>query len=59
MPCSCNKKREQFEVVADGGQGKVLFSSSSQPTCEAVAKRYAGSIVRPKAPQGAASTSSQ
>lgn len=59
MGCSCNKKREQFEVVADGGNGKVLFTSSSKPTAEAVSKRYANSIVRPKDPQGAANTTAK
>ena len=45
MGCSCNKKREQFEVVTPNG--KVVFTSASRPTADAVAKRYPGSSVRP------------
>ncbi|MFC8465994.1 hypothetical protein [Streptomyces sp. NPDC057250] len=48
MGCSCNKGRAQYEVVADGGNGRVLYTSSSEPTAQAVGKRYAGSIVRQK-----------
>ncbi|WP_199570537.1 hypothetical protein [Streptomyces murinus] len=53
MGCSCAKKRQQYEVVADGGKGKVLYSSPSKPTSEAVSRRYAGSIVREKAKEEA------
>ncbi|GGZ23345.1 hypothetical protein GCM10010387_15600 [Streptomyces inusitatus] len=45
MPCSCGKKRNRFEVVAEG-TGKVLFTSSSEGTANAVSKRYPGSTVR-------------
>lgn len=49
MGCACNKgKTTQHEVVADGGTGKVLFTSTNSPTAEAVSKRYPGSIVREK-----------
>jgi hypothetical protein len=50
MACSCNKNRTQYEVVADGGNGKVLYTSGSKHTADAVGKRYAGSIVREQAP---------
>ncbi|MGW6456544.1 hypothetical protein ACWF94_11575 [Streptomyces sp. NPDC055078] len=55
MGCACNKgKRQQWEVVADGGDGKVLFGpSSSEATAKAVSKRYAGSVVREKAREAA------
>lgn len=48
MGCACNQKRQQFEVVGQGGAGKVLFSSGSKATADAVAKRYPGSTVRTK-----------
>ena len=35
MPCSCQSKRQQFEVLQNG---KVVFTSASKPTAEAVAK---------------------
>lgn len=46
MPCSCQKNRDQFEVVRDGGLGKVVFRSGVKSTAETVGKRYPGSIVR-------------
>ncbi|MFJ8852358.1 hypothetical protein [Streptomyces sp. NPDC102437] len=48
MPCACQNKRQSFEVVQSGGTGRVAFTSSSQGTSEAVADRYAKSIVRDK-----------
>lgn len=48
MACACKGKRQQFEVVADDGSGKVLFTSGSEATAKAVSKRYAGSTVREK-----------
>ncbi|WP_434593272.1 hypothetical protein [Streptomyces sp. A5-4] len=54
MDCACNKKKQQFEVVANGGDGKVLFTSASQATAKAVSKRYEGSVVREKAKDGEA-----
>jgi hypothetical protein len=54
MPCSCNNKRQQFEVVAEGG--KVVFTSASKPTAETVAKRYPNSTVREKEQAGATPT---
>ncbi|MFD3848177.1 hypothetical protein ACFWVB_20090 [Streptomyces microflavus] len=50
MPCApCNKrKNQQFEVVGQDGTGKVLFTSGSKATADAVAKRYPGSSVRTK-----------
>ncbi|MFJ7586965.1 hypothetical protein ACIQZO_06135 [Streptomyces sp. NPDC097617] len=57
MACACNSTRKQFEVVADGGSGKVLFTSGSEPTAQAVSKRYENSIVREKPkPEPAAAT---
>jgi len=52
MPCACQSKRQQFEVVTEAG--KVVFTSSSKPTADTVAKRYPGSSVREKAKAGAA-----
>jgi hypothetical protein len=52
MGCSCAGKRAQFEVVADGGNGRVLFTGT-QATAQAVSRRYDGSVVREK---GAATT---
>jgi hypothetical protein len=48
--------RASAVVVADGGNGKVLFSSGSKPTAEAVAKRYPDSKVREKGNAPAAGT---
>ncbi|WP_030236785.1 hypothetical protein [Streptomyces sp. NRRL S-350] len=50
MACGCNKggSSNQWEVVADGGNGKVLFPGGTQATAKAVALRYPGSIARPK-----------
>ncbi|MEU6928952.1 hypothetical protein AB0A05_07285 [Streptomyces sp. NPDC046374] len=48
MPCSCASNKKQFEVVADEGNGRVLFTSSSEPTAKAVSKRYENSVVREK-----------
>lgn len=47
MACSCGQKRQQYEVVANGGSGKVLFTGS-KATADAVSKRYAASVVREK-----------
>lgn len=48
MPCSCQKNRRQYEVVLDGGNGRVVYTSTSEPTATSVSKRYAGSVVREK-----------
>lgn len=48
MACACQSKREQFEVVTKGGEGKIVFTSGSQPTAKTVAGRYPGSVVRSK-----------
>ncbi|MFE4796228.1 hypothetical protein ACFRFL_14195 [Streptomyces sp. NPDC056708] len=54
MACACQKKRQQWEVVADGGSGKVMYSGT-KATATAVAKRYPNSVVREKdATEGAA-----
>ncbi|MGA5202796.1 hypothetical protein [Streptomyces variegatus] len=46
MACSCQKNREQFEVVREGGLGNVVFRSGVQSTAVTVAGRYGSSIVR-------------
>ncbi|WP_086778059.1 hypothetical protein [Streptomyces griseus] len=46
MGCACAKQK--FEVVMDGGAGKVVFGPSSEATSKAVSRRYPGSIVRNK-----------
>lgn len=45
MGCAC-ANRQKYEVVLDGGAGKVVFGPSSEATCKAVSGRYPGSIVR-------------
>jgi hypothetical protein len=47
MACSCQNKRQQYEVVS--AAGKVVFTSASKPTAETVSKRYPDSTVREKA----------
>ncbi|MFJ8695493.1 hypothetical protein [Streptomyces roseolilacinus] len=51
MGCSCGHKRRLWEVVADGGSGKVLFTGS-KATADAVSKRYGNSVVREKGTAG-------
>ncbi|MGP3914979.1 hypothetical protein [Nonomuraea sp. 10N515B] len=45
MGCGCGKNRQQHEVVVDD---RVVYTSTSEHTAKAVAKRYPGSTVRPK-----------
>ncbi|MFF5045679.1 hypothetical protein [[Kitasatospora] papulosa] len=52
MPCSCQSKRQQYEVVT--AAGKVVFTSANKATADTVAKRYENSEVREKAKTGAA-----
>lgn len=49
MPCSCNSKRQQWEVVT--AAGKSVFKSASKATADTVSGRYPGSTVKeiPKA----------
>lgn len=54
MACSCQSKRQQYEVVTTAD--KVVFTSASKATADTVAKRYPGSEVREKAKPGAAKT---
>lgn len=50
MGCGCQKgKGQQFEVVADGGTGKVLYTSSVKSNAKTVSGRYPGSVVQDKA----------
>lgn len=52
MGCNCgSKNRTTFEVVADGGSGKVLYTSTSKVAADAIANRpqNEGSVVREKA----------
>ena len=44
MPCACQGKKKQWEVVQ---AGKVVFTGL-KPTADTVAKRYPGSEVREK-----------
>jgi hypothetical protein len=46
VACGCNKNKQQFEVVS--AEGKVVYTSTSEPTAKAVARRYEGSTVRSK-----------
>ncbi|WP_433341717.1 hypothetical protein [Streptomyces sp. CA-253872] len=49
MACSCQSKNKNFEVLPKAGTAtRPAFTSASQPTAEAVANRYATSIVRDK-----------
>ncbi|MFI0827281.1 hypothetical protein ACH4Q7_22815 [Streptomyces roseolus] len=44
MGCACkNKGRKQYQVIAPSG--RVVFTSSSEPTAKAVSKRYPDSKV--------------
>ncbi|UQA95624.1 hypothetical protein [Streptomyces halobius] len=54
MPCSCQSKRQQWEVVT--ATGKVVFTSASKPTAETVSKRYPQSSIREKAKPGTTTT---
>ncbi|MFV2118326.1 hypothetical protein ACE14D_07710 [Streptomyces sp. Act-28] len=54
MGCSCGHERRLWEVVADGGSGKVLFTGS-KASADVVSKRYANSVVREKGTAGRAS----
>lgn len=51
MPCNCQSKKQQWEVVT--AAGKVVFTSSSKPTADTVSKRYPNSTVREKEKAGA------
>ncbi|MFD3978259.1 hypothetical protein ACFWR6_06700 [Streptomyces griseus] len=46
--CACAKNRQNFEVVLEGGGGKVVFGPQSEVVCKGVSGRYPGSIVRNK-----------
>ncbi|MFJ6687133.1 hypothetical protein [Streptomyces werraensis] len=65
MGCACqgNKNKTKWEVVTHTEdpttkrtKEKVVFSSHSKPTAEAVGKRYAGSTLREVPPKGATAT---
>lgn len=56
MGCACAKNRQKFEVVTEGGEGKVVFGPSTEATCKAVSRRYPGSVVREKATATAKAT---
>ncbi|MEZ0073606.1 hypothetical protein [Planotetraspora sp. GP83] len=57
MPCKCQERnRTQYEVVQ---HEKVVYTSTSEPTAKAVAKRYPGSEVRPKGGQADAQQAAQ
>jgi hypothetical protein len=46
IPCGCQKNKQQWEVVT--ASDKVVYTSTSKATAEAVSKRYPGSTVREK-----------
>ncbi|MFB7496081.1 hypothetical protein ACFC09_15540 [Streptomyces sp. NPDC056161] len=49
MACACQNKRQTFEVIPKAGTAtRPAFTSSSAGTSEAVADRYASSVVRDK-----------
>jgi hypothetical protein len=51
MACSCQNKRQAFEVITAAAANRperVAFTSANQATAEAVAKRYPGSTIRDK-----------
>lgn len=49
MACSCQNKRQTFQVIPKAGTAtRPAFTSSSQGTAEAVADRYPTAIVRDK-----------
>lgn len=50
MPCACNKKKQQFAVVTQGGKGRQVYASSDKSLAVKVAARYPGSVV--KDPEG-------
>lgn len=51
MGCACgNKNKTTYKVTTP--EGKVVYSSSSKPTADAVAKRYPGSTVIEVLPGG-------
>ncbi|MBB6344338.1 hypothetical protein FHU36_000847 [Nonomuraea muscovyensis] len=57
MGCGCKGgNRQQFEVVTtdEKGDDKVVYTSTSEPTATAVARRYPGSTVRTKRQQTSA-----
>ncbi|WP_233646811.1 hypothetical protein [Streptomyces sp. BSE6.1] len=47
--CGCGKNgtRSAFEVVLNGGNGRVAFSTRDRAQADRVAKNYPGSVVRP------------
>ncbi|MEC3995165.1 hypothetical protein VSR01_17145 [Actinacidiphila sp. DG2A-62] len=51
MGCACgNKNKTTYKVTTP--EGKVVYSSTSKPTAEAVAKRYKDSTVEEVLPGG-------
>jgi hypothetical protein len=49
MPCSCQNKRQTYEVIPNAGKAtRAAFTGSNQATAESVADRYAMSVVRDK-----------
>lgn len=39
--------RTTYEVVLDGGKGRVAFTTSNKPLADKVSGNYPGSVVRP------------
>lgn len=49
MPCSCQSKRQTFEVVPNAGTAaRPTFTSSNRSTAVAAADRYPTAVVRDK-----------
>ncbi|WP_399879979.1 hypothetical protein ACGH7X_00090 [Streptomyces sp. BBFR51] len=53
MGCNCQKgnKTKWEVVVTNGDKEKVMYSSTSKPTAEAVGKRYPRSVLREVPPK--------
>lgn len=54
MACSCAKNKTTYKVTTS--EGKVVYSSSSKPTADSVARRYPGSKVTEHKPGTAKTT---
>lgn len=46
MPCSCSKKKEQFAVITQNGDGRQVYASSDKGLAVKVAGRYPNSVVK-------------
>ncbi|MXM67059.1 hypothetical protein GR925_27420 [Streptomyces sp. HUCO-GS316] len=46
MPCSCQKKREQFAVVTAEGKGRQVYQNPDKNLAIKIAKKYPQSVVK-------------